>query len=143
MACAEDWGYIRPATDGGSPVHTQPVTGSLLFGSPLRRVLGRWVHALMCGCGDNECSPGEIGCGKIWGYIRPATDGGSPVHTQPVTGSLLFGSPLRRILGRWLHVLMRGCRDNECSPGKIGCGKNWGYIRPATDVSRPDVDYTC
>ena len=25
--CAEDWGYIRPATDDESPVNVQPVTG--------------------------------------------------------------------------------------------------------------------
>ena len=40
QARLEDWGYIRPATDGESPVYNHPVTGSLLFGSPLRRVLG-------------------------------------------------------------------------------------------------------
>ena len=36
----EDLGYIRPVTDGESPVCVQPVTGSHLFGSRLRRVLG-------------------------------------------------------------------------------------------------------
>ena len=38
--CAEDWAYIVPAIDGESPVYVQPVTGSLLFGSSLRCVLG-------------------------------------------------------------------------------------------------------
>ena len=40
IGCAEDWGYIRPVTDGEWPVCVQPVTGSLLFRSPLRRELG-------------------------------------------------------------------------------------------------------
>ena len=53
----------------------------------------------MRGCGDNECSPGELGCVDNWGYIRRATGEESPVYVQPVTGSLLFGSPLRRVLG--------------------------------------------
>ena len=43
--------------------------------------------------------PGEIGCMEDWAYIRSATDGESPVYVQPVTGLLLFGSPLRRVLG--------------------------------------------
>ena len=74
---------------------------------------------------ENKCSPGEIGCVEDWGYIRPAADGESPVYVQPVTGSLLFGSPLRRVLGRWLHALMRGCAENECFPGEIGCAEDW------------------
>ena len=53
----------------------------------------------MRGCADDEYSPGGIGCAEDWAYIRPATDGESPVYVQPVTGSFLFGSPLRCVLG--------------------------------------------
>ena len=88
----------------------------------------------------NRVFPGDIVCTRDWGYIRPAAVGESPVHTQPVTGSLLFRSPLRCVLGRWLHALMRGCGDNECSPGEIGWAGNWSYIRPA---SPSDVYWAC
>ena len=53
----------------------------------------------MRGCAEDECSPGEIGFAGDWDNIRPVTDGESPVYVQPVTRSLLFGSPLRRVLG--------------------------------------------
>ena len=42
FAGAEDWGYIRPVTDGESPFCVRPVTGSHLFRSPIGRVLGLW-----------------------------------------------------------------------------------------------------
>ena len=38
--CAEDSDYIRPDSVVESPVYVWSVTGSLLFGSPLRRVRG-------------------------------------------------------------------------------------------------------
>ena len=44
--------------------------------------------------------PGRDGLPGRLGYIRPASVGESPVHTQPVTGSLHFRSPFRRVLGR-------------------------------------------
>ena len=43
--------------------------------------------------------PGRDRCAGNWNYIRPATGEESPVYVQPVTGSLLCGSPLRRVLG--------------------------------------------
>ena len=54
--------------------------------------------ARMRGYSDDEYSSSGIECAEDCGYIRPATDGESPVYVQPVTGSLLFGSPLRRVL---------------------------------------------
>ena len=50
----------------------------------------------MRGCADDEYSPGGIGCVEDWAYIRLATD---VLYVQPVARSLLFGSPLRRVLG--------------------------------------------
>ena len=40
MECAEDSDYIKPDSVVESPVYVWSVTGSLLFGSPLRRVRG-------------------------------------------------------------------------------------------------------
>ena len=40
--------------------------------------------------------PGEIECAEDSGYIRPDSVVESPVYVLSVTGSLLFGSPLRR-----------------------------------------------
>ena len=44
-------------------------------------------------------SPGEIECTEDSGYIRLETVVESPVYVWSVTGSLLFGSPFRRVLG--------------------------------------------
>ena len=44
-SCAEGRDYIRPTWLTGSPVCASTVTGSLLFGSPHRRVWGRF-HGL-------------------------------------------------------------------------------------------------
>ena len=46
--CAEELGYIRPALLVESPVYAWTVTGSLLFGSPHRRVRGCFRSTLLC-----------------------------------------------------------------------------------------------
>ena len=66
----------------------------------------------MCGCAGNGhspgvtqdarevgISPGEMECAEDLGYIRPDSVVESPVYVWSVTGSLLFGSPLRRVRG--------------------------------------------
>ena len=47
-SCAEELGYIRLASLAGSPVCAGTVTGSLLFGSPHRRVRGCSRSTLLC-----------------------------------------------------------------------------------------------
>ena len=47
-SCAEELDYIRLASLAGSPVCTWIVTGSLLFGSPHRRVRGCSRSTLLC-----------------------------------------------------------------------------------------------
>ena len=66
----------------------------------MRYLLAR-LHgcAVVRGCAEESTGAGEIGCAEDWGYVRPVTDGESPVCAQRVTGSLLFGSPLRCVLG--------------------------------------------
>ena len=32
---------------------------------------------------------------------------------------------------------MRGCVEDKCFSGEIGCAENWGYIRQATDGESP------
>ena len=44
-------------------------------------------------------SPGEMKCVEDSDYIRPDSVVESPVYVWSVTGSLLFGSPLRRVRG--------------------------------------------
>ena len=44
-------------------------------------------------------SPGEMECAEDLGYIRPDSVVESPVYVWSVTGSLLFGFPLRRVRG--------------------------------------------
>ena len=85
--CAEELGYIRPALLAEAPVYAWTVTGSLLFGSPHRRVRG-------------EC------CAEELGYIRPALLAEAPVYAWTVTGSLLFGSPHRRVRGCYRSTLL-------------------------------------
>ena len=46
--CAEEPGYIRPVSVSGPPVYAWVVTGSLLFGSPPRRVQGLLRPPLRC-----------------------------------------------------------------------------------------------
>ena len=47
-SCTEELGYIRPALLAGSSVYAWTVTGSLLFGSPHRRVRGCFRSTLLC-----------------------------------------------------------------------------------------------
>ena len=47
-SCAEELDYIRLASLTGSPVYAWTVTGSLLFGSPHRRVRGCSRLTLLC-----------------------------------------------------------------------------------------------
>ena len=54
--CAEDPGYIRPVLVAGPPVYVWLVTGSLLFGSPLRHVWGLLQPPLLC-----QLCPGRAG----------------------------------------------------------------------------------
>ena len=70
----------------------------------------------MRGCAECGCSPGEIGCAEDWGYIRPATNDEWPVRGQPVTGSLLFGSPLRLYLLISVSPVVRS-GGSQCRPG--------------------------
>ena len=44
-------------------------------------------------------SPGEMECADDLGYIRSDSIVESPVYAWSVTGSLFFGSPLRRVRG--------------------------------------------
>ena len=78
-----------------------------------RRLIGRSAWFQMCHLAQSRsCAvvpdarlhgkwalPGEIECAEDSGYIRSVTDGESTVYVRPVTGSLLFGSPFRRLLG--------------------------------------------
>ena len=72
---------------------------------------GRALCKRMRGCAGNGHSPCEtqdvrkLGvppgekCAEYSGYVRPDSVVASPVHVWSVTGSLLFGSPLRRVWG--------------------------------------------
>ena len=47
-SCVEELDYIRLASLAGSPMCTWTVTGSLLFGSPNRRIWGCFRSTLLC-----------------------------------------------------------------------------------------------
>ena len=97
------WGTCpRVRTPDGSletVAHTLPTRQECLVSDvPSGAVAQLRGCAWMRGCADDEYSSGGIEYAEDWGYIRPATDGESPVYVQPVTGSLLFGYPLRSVL---------------------------------------------
>ena len=76
-------------------VHEVP-SGAVARGCAVARWRGCMV---VCGCAEESTGAGEIACVQDQGYVRLVTDGESPVCVQPVTGSHLIGSPLRRVLG--------------------------------------------
>ena len=55
--CAEDLDYIRPDSVVESPVYVWSVTGSLLFGSPLRRTCTGLTATVFASSGsDVDCA---------------------------------------------------------------------------------------
>ena len=95
--CTKDWCYLRPATDRESPVSVQPVTGSLLFGSPLRRVLVLpQPNLLYQGLSWNILAALGFSCRLVWwrtvspGVTLPAVDqaGAAPAASDPLPGTL-------------------------------------------------------
>ena len=60
--CAEKPGYIRPVLVAGPPVYAWVVTGSLLFGSPPRRVRAAYIRLCGASCGSKcrQCSGGLV-----------------------------------------------------------------------------------
>ena len=74
-------------------------------------LLIRWRNcAVVCGCAGNGhsagetqdarevgVSPGEMKCAEDLDYIGPDSVAETPVYVWSVTGSLLFGSPPRRV----------------------------------------------
>ena len=66
-------------------------------------------YAWMRGCAEESTGSGEIAGAEDWGYIRPVTDGESPLCVRPVTGSHLFRSPIGCVLGlQQPHLPFRG-----------------------------------
>ena len=98
MKCAEDLDYIRPASVVESPVYVWSVTGSLLFGSPLRRVRGSQQPPLPT---QDPTWIVLVGfwpsCRLVWwsimssGIKLPAVDraGAAPTTSTPLPGTFL------------------------------------------------------
>ena len=92
--------------------------------------------------GSVGVSPGEMGCADDWGYIRPVTDDEWPVCSQPVTGSLLFGSPLRRVLGLpQPNLPSEGLKWTICSDICFSCRSGW-WIAMSSGVDLPTINQT-
>ena len=94
----------------------------------------------MRSCAEDSTGAGEIAGAEDRGYIRPVTDGESPVCVRPVTGSHLFGSPLRRVLGLLqLYLPFRGLSWTILGDFRFSCILFW-WKTMSPGVDFPVVD---